>query len=63
MEIINQFKKKGGEILWTEKGGRATWVGKPDKFLMDGDDNVYRCSEEEWENPPKGFIKMLAFFG
>ena len=64
MEIINNFKKKGGQILWIEgQGQQATYVGKPTKFLMDiKSREVYRATDKEWQNPPEHLTRIRAFF-
>ena len=65
MEIIKNFEKKGGNILWVEgQGCRASWVGTPKKLLIDlKTHEVYRMTEEEWNNPPEGLTRMKGFYG
>ena len=67
MERIRNFIKKGGVIVWSELDGtRATWVGEPKDFLIEETDNglnVYRCNEDEYKKPQKGFLKAKGFLG
>ena len=61
MEEIKSFYHKGGSITWIEgDGATATYEGTPKKFLV-FEGRVYRVSEEEWENPPKDFIRAKGF--
>ena len=65
MEIINNFKKKGGQVLWIEGlGQQATYVGEPIKFLMNMETReVYRVTDKEWKSPPEHLTRIRAFFG
>jgi len=61
---IYRFKENGGIVLWVDgKGCQATWSGDPKQFLMDTGKAVFRCSEEEYANPPEGFTRIKAFYG
>lgn len=63
MNKIN-FKKKDGVVTWIEgRGAQCTYVGEPKPFLMDLEENIYRCTLLEWMDPPKGFTKIKGFFG
>jgi hypothetical protein len=65
MEKINNFKQKGGMIVWIEgEGHQAAYVDPPQKFLIHKDtQDVYRVSDDEWNNPPDGFIRVKGFYG
>lgn len=65
MTIVHRFKHIGGTLVWTENGGiRATWIGEAKIFLLEQSTNeVYRCSDEEWNEPPKGFVRAKGFLG
>lgn len=74
MEKINQFKRKGGIVLWIEGfGSQATGIGEPQKMLIDmesadpgeisPDRDVYRCTDDEWNNPPDHLTRCKVFFG
>jgi hypothetical protein len=65
MQMIHHFKHIGGKIVWDECGGiRASWVGEPKIFLLEQSTNeVYRCSDDEWNQPPRGFVRAKGFLG
>lgn len=63
MEKINNFKKKGGVVVWIDgEGAQATYRGKPRKFLMDKFGDVYRCDATEYWNSPEGFTRIKALY-
>lgn len=65
MEVINNFAKKGGIILWDEINGvRRSWVGEHKRFLLHTETGeVYRCSDQEWNDHGKQFVKAMGFYG
>lgn len=65
MEIINNFKKKGGKILWIDGlGVQATWCGESKRFIRDiKTKEVYRATDKEWESPPENMVRIKAFYG
>jgi len=63
MTKINQFKRKGGVILWIEGvGHQAAYCGEPKQMLINPKTReVYRATKEELRSPPEHFVRCKVF--
>lgn len=59
MVKINNFKKKGGVIVWIDGlGVQATYNGNPIKlFIEKATNEIFRVVDNNWHDPPIGFTR------